>query len=315
MKVIGNGDAMKYYYVLFILLFALSNQSKAQEYSINESVYAKGIDSLFSLDIKNAIEIFDSMIAVDSTDAAAYFLKSTALYYDYLLSLNKISSEIDTLGVTKTKFDSTISKAINCLHKILESQKDNKDASLLLGAAYGFKGLFLITKNEFTSAYKQGKEGYLIMKNLTDNLGVTDSKLGVGLYDYIVGSAPWIIRLFLSGGDRERGIKIMEDICDSSKYNFTKYYAMIFLESFYYMEYNEHHDTSWMEKRIKVIEKYLSTYPNNYALLLDLAGSYDCIGKNSKSIYLKVIDLSQILKNKNLYDYTLKEYNNSIKKE
>ena len=104
-----------------------------------------------------------------------------------------------------------------------------------------------------------------------------------GLHDYIVGSLPFSWRMlgFLVGvhGDKENGIRIVQDVARNGKLN--REAAEIFLGALYRRE-------NQPGRAVPVIQDLIRRFPRNFLLRLELSQMYSMAGDGRKA--LEVVD-------------------------
>jgi tetratricopeptide (TPR) repeat protein len=100
-----------------------------------------------------------------------------------------------------------------------------------------------------------------------------------GLHDYVVGSLPAMYKMFgfLIGfhGDRERGIRIVEQVAAHGALN--RIDAQIFLAAIYRRERQP-------AKALPLVENLIASFPRNYLLRFEQAGMYSQLGDGKKAI-------------------------------
>ncbi len=296
---------------IFILISIVSLLSLrcnySQTYVLNESKYSGAINLMFSFQMKEAIAKLDSLIVKDDDDPTIYFLRGVVYYYTSLIQKNEISDGLYSSDFLKNEFDKNIAKAIEIGKRLISIDPNNYSVALILGACYGYQGLFFLNQDEFMSGYKKGREGYKVIQSILEkNNNFQDAYLGIGLYNIFTSYVPWYVRWLISSGDKEEGIKQMLMVIDQAKFNFTKYFAMIYLENFYYLEYRDTKDKNMLHARINVINNFLIRYPHNFAMKLDLASCYEIANPDSAvKLYLNVIDYARGKNNVQLLNFTL----------
>jgi tetratricopeptide (TPR) repeat protein len=114
--------------------------------------------------------------------------------------------------------------------KILSSK--NTDDILMLGGAYGFKGMALYLQKSQFSALKHASKAKDVLDDLiSKDPTQIDAYFGIGIYNYALSQPPAILRFFLSilgyKGDYEKG---MEQLNTSAKFGkITQVQSLLFL--------------------------------------------------------------------------------------
>ena len=316
---------MIYNRFVFILIFLFpTTLSYSQSYKIDEGKYQKAIDLMFSFQMEQSINELSILQTKNVDDPTPYFIKAVVYYYTSMIQKSELSDDLIQTDDIEREFVSNIDKAITLTNQLLKLQIENCDLMLLLGASYGFQGLFLLNKGEMFSGYSKGKEGYEeINKVLSINKNYFDAFLGVGLFNLFTSYVPWYIRWLITSGEKEEGLKQINLVISNSKFSFTKYFALIYLDSFYYLEYQNDSNKSILNDRTFVLEKFVSKYPDNFAMQLDLASCYEIINQDKAIVtYTKIIEYALKERNEILYNYATyslaglyrerKEYDNAI---
>ncbi|PIQ08910.1 MAG: hypothetical protein COW71_09290 [Ignavibacteriales bacterium CG18_big_fil_WC_8_21_14_2_50_31_20] len=310
--------------LITVLGILFLNPSYSQSYNIDENKYQKTIDLMFSFQMKEAIDELNNLQEKNASDPTFYFIKAIVYYYTSLIHKSGISDELFPTDIITDEFNNNINTSISLSKQLLKSQNANCDLTLLLGASYGFQGLFSLNQSEFISGYKKGKEGYEeINKILSSNKNYYDAYLGIGLYNLFTSYVPWYLRWLITSGEKKEGLKQINLVISNSKFKFTKYFALIYLDSFYYMEYRDNQSKSILNDRIKVLENFVSKYPDNFAMQIDLAGCYEIINKDQAIVvYANIIKYAQQERNDILHNYATyslaelyqerREYNKAI---
>ncbi|NCO31876.1 hypothetical protein GW891_03655, partial [bacterium] len=291
--------------LITVLGILFLNPSYSQSYNIDENKYQKTIDLMFSFQMKEAIDELNNLQEKNASDPTFYFIKAIVYYYTSLIHKSGISDELFPTDIITDEFNNNINTSISLSKQLLKSQNANCDLTLLLGASYGFQGLFSLNQSEFISGYKKGKEGYEeINKILSSNKNYYDAYLGIGLYNLFTSYVPWYLRWLITSGEKKEGLKQINLVISNSKFKFTKYFALIYLDSFYYMEYRDNQSKSILNDRIKVLENFVSKYPDNFAMQIDLAGCYEIINKDQAIVvYANIIKYAQQERNDILHNY------------
>jgi tetratricopeptide (TPR) repeat protein len=106
-----------------------------------------------------------------------------------------------------------------------------------------------------------------------------DARLIQGLYDYVVGSLAWHIRMvgFLAGfsGDKERGIRTLEDVARRGKLNDVD--AEILLCAIYRRERS-------LKKAVPLLQNLILRFPRNFLLRFELSQMYADLGDKAGAL-------------------------------
>jgi tetratricopeptide (TPR) repeat protein len=106
-----------------------------------------------------------------------------------------------------------------------------------------------------------------------------DARLIQGVYDYIVGSLPWSLRVLgvVAGfhGDRQRGIQTIDEVAQKGKAN--RVDAEIVLCALYRRE-------GQTQRAIALVLQLMERFPRNYLLRFELAQMYGAAGQRKKAL-------------------------------
>lgn len=196
---------ISFYFIILSFVF-LSRFTFSQNISYSSIIKSNEIlqEKVYNEDFKSAFELVDKMSKEGSNGILVSFLYSSIYYWQYLVQGDKN---------TKEKFLTKLESTINNLESL--KNKNNLVIRFLLGASYGYKGLYYFEEGELFSAINIASDG-------VDNLNkayLMDSSLidccyGLGIYNYNAGNAGFFVRLllpiFFNSADKEEGISLLE---------------------------------------------------------------------------------------------------------
>jgi predicted Zn-dependent protease len=211
------------------LLAALAAQPVSANVASRE-LRAKGARQIYSLDREEAIVSFRQAIAADPEDSAAYRGLATTLWLsitfrrgnmtvdDYLGRVTKPNASMaapppDTVAA----FQQAVEKAIALARARIERNPRDADAHYQLGAAVGLRASYTATVDgSFGGAFRSAREAFSEHERVLElDPRRKDAGLIVGTYRYLVStlSLPmrWMAYMVGFGGDRERGIQLIQD--------------------------------------------------------------------------------------------------------
>jgi tetratricopeptide (TPR) repeat protein len=108
--------------------------------------------------------------------------------------------------------------------KILAKKPGDKDAEYFLGSGYAIRGSFIFTiDRSMKTAFGFAKRAYQIdHKLIKSDPAYYDAYMGVGLYEYMMGSLPWFYRMVLSifgfQGSKEKGFEYLKFAAEKGQY-------------------------------------------------------------------------------------------------
>jgi tetratricopeptide (TPR) repeat protein len=197
----------------------------------SEALRAKAANFVFNLDHDQALATFRQAIAADPQDPGAYrglavslwlsitFRRGNMTVDDYLGRANRPSTAAlpPPPQETVTGFHEAIEHAMAIARKRIEQNPRDADAHYQLGAAVGLRASYTATVDgSVVGAFRAAREAYEEDETvLTLAPQRKDAGLIVGTYRYIVAdlSLPlrWAAYIAGFGGDKERGIRLVEE--------------------------------------------------------------------------------------------------------
>jgi tetratricopeptide (TPR) repeat protein len=244
---------------------------------------AKAAVQIYNLDRDDAIVIFRQAIAADPQDAAAYRGLATALWLSITFRRGNMTVD-DYLGrVSKPSvpqappppemvaaFRETLEKAVAIGRARVEANAKDADAHYQLGAAVGLRASYTATVDgSAMGAFRAAREAYNEHEQvLALDPRRKDAGLIVGTYRYIVSALAlpvrWMAYIVGFGGDKEKGLKMIEDaVAYGGDNEEDARFALILL-------YNRERR---YDDAMKVIEILRTKYPRNRLMWLEAAST------------------------------------------
>ena len=203
----------------------------AQGNPASAALRAKAAQHTYSLEHDLALATFREAAAADPEDAAAHRGIASALWLsitfrrgnmtvdDYLGRANKPSTAAlpPPLPESVAGFRESIERAIAIARKRTAESPKDADAHYQLGAAVGLRASYTATvEGSVTGAFRAAREAYEEHETVLSLAPQRkDAGLIVGTYRYIVAtlSLPlrWVAYMAGFGGNRERGMRLIED--------------------------------------------------------------------------------------------------------
>ncbi len=165
-------------------------------------------------------------------------------------------------------FRQYITHALTKAQALVKSNPKDAEAVYFLGSVYGMlAGYEASAARKFFSAMSDGKRSIKHLKQaLKLNPELYDAYLAIGLFDYVVGSLPWVYRAFAFfggfSGDKEEGIKELRLVVEKGRYNRDD--ATLLLIGVYQQE-GKYHDA------LDLLQSLSDRYPGNHLLKLEAA--------------------------------------------
>ena len=244
---------------------------------------AKAAVQIYNLDRDDAIVTFRQAIAADPQDAAAYRGLATALWLSITFRRGNMTVD-DYLGrVSKPSvpqappppemvaaFRETLEKAVAIGRARVQANGKDADAHYQLGAAVGLRASYTATVDgSAMGAFRAAREAYNEHEQvLALDPRRKDAGLIVGTYRYIVSALAlpvrWMAYIVGFGGDKEKGLKMIEDaVAYGGDNEEDARFALILL-------YNRERR---YDDAMKVIEILRTKYPRNRLMWLEAAST------------------------------------------
>ncbi len=174
-----------------------------------------------------------------------------------------------------------LDRAIEVGRKRIEAQPTDAAATYCLGAAYGTRSAYRFSRGEHIGgAFDAKKTRSLMLGLLEEDPSCEDCRFWTGAYDYMSDALPSIVKflkslLFLPGGDRERGLKALDEA--AQKGEFERYHAFTIL----HVAYREiEHDTKNYQN---VLERWHAAFPEAPDVAVMLARVLANSGRDGRS--------------------------------
>jgi tetratricopeptide (TPR) repeat protein len=196
----------------------------------SEALRAKGANHIYNLEHDLALQAFRQAVAADPNDPAAHrgvasslwlgitFRRGNMLVDDYLGRPSKTNTKLPPPAPESIAgFRESIERAIAIARRRIEANPKDADAHYQLGAAVGLRASYTATvEGSVMGAFRAAKEAYEEHEKVLELAPQRkDAGLIVGTYRYIVAtlSMPlrWMAYMAGFGGNRERGVKLIED--------------------------------------------------------------------------------------------------------
>jgi len=191
---------------------------------------AKATTEIYNLDRDDAMATYRAATAADPQDAAAYRGLATALWLsitfrrgnmtvdDYLGRVTKPSTTVPPPPAeAAAAFRQALDKASELARALLSRNPRDADAHFQLGAAVGLRASYTATvEGSAIGAFRAAREAFNEHERVLDlDPKRKDAGLIVGTYRYVVAafSLPvrWMAYAVGFGGDKERGLRMVED--------------------------------------------------------------------------------------------------------
>lgn len=201
-----------------------------------DAMRAEGFDALYNLDYETARRRFREIANVFPTHPAGYELLAASLWLKTLNESRRLQASLyNNEGFYKEKDDKVDPKVQAefreltrrtkelCEARLKANPKDT-DALYYLGAVEGLKAAWgSMVERSFMSAMSNGKDSVNHHRELLKiDPAYIDAKVTIGMYDYVVGSLPPLVKLGATmigfRGSKKRGIATLEQVAREGRY-------------------------------------------------------------------------------------------------
>jgi len=245
-----------------------------------DALRAEGFDALYNLDYEAARRRFRDMTVAFPDHPAGYELLAASLWLKTLNESRRLQASLyNNEGFYKEKDDKVDPKVQAefreltrkteelCEARLKVNPKDT-DALYYLGAVEGLKAAWgSMVERSFMSAMSNGKDSVGHHRDLIKiDPTYIDAKVTIGMYDYVVGSLPPLVKLGATmigyRGSKKRGIATLEQVAREGRYARddakTMLIALLKRERRYREAYN-------------YASELAAKYPRNYLLKMEAA--------------------------------------------
>ena len=245
-----------------------------------DALRGEGFDALYNLDYEGARRRFRELTVVFPNHPAGYELLAASLWLKTLNESRRLQASLyNNEGFYKEKDDKVDPKVQAEFRELTRKTKelcearlkaDPKDADALyyLGAVEGLKAAWgSMVERSFMSAMTNGKDSVNHHRDLLKiDPKYTDAKVTIGMYDYVVGALPPLVKLGATmigyRGSKKRGIATLEEVAREGRYARddakTMLVALLKRERRYREAYNYANELA-------------TKYPRNYLLKMEAA--------------------------------------------
>ena len=213
---------------LVVLIFGQAQSARANRESMRCVPAASA--EIYNLDRDRAMASFRQAIAADPQDAAAYRGLATGLWLSITFRRGNMTVD-DYIGrvsrqtvavappppETALAFRDALDHALAVARRRVEANPRDAEAHYQVGAALGLRASYIATVDGSTlRAFRTAREAYEEHEKVLEfDPRRKDAGLIVGTYRYIVSALAlplrWVAYMAGFGGDKERGIRMIED--------------------------------------------------------------------------------------------------------
>ena len=196
----------------------------------SEMLRARATNEIFNLDRDRALATFRQAVAADPQDSAAYRGLATVLWLNITFRRGNMTVD-DYLGQVSRQnvpmappppeavaaFQDAVGHAIALARQHVTANPRDADAHFQLGAAVGLRASYIATVDTSAlRAFRAAREAYQEHETVLElDTRRKDAGLIVGTYRYIIAALAlplrWVAYVAGFGGDKDRGIRMIED--------------------------------------------------------------------------------------------------------
>jgi len=248
---------------------AMTEEREHEKFKGFEQQLNSGIAAFYRTEWEEARTIFQALQKQRQEDPRPYFFEAMLPFWKYFFA--------DECPEAARHFLQKSEKAIEVGKKRMKSAPDDTTTVLIMGGLYGYRGLVAASERQYRTAVSSGASGFSFTRRLmgmsADN---PDVLIGQGVFHYMMGTIPrearWLTNIAGLSGNRDQGIRMLEEAATSDSYTSTD--ARMILAYLYHQE--ELHDDA-----LRIVEPLVKDWPENvifryfYALSLDKDGQVD----------------------------------------
>jgi tetratricopeptide (TPR) repeat protein len=215
----------------------------------------RGIHQLYSLEVDEAVETFDSVSRMAPGDPRGPFFQS--MVHFYLYTLNRDEQELST-------FLDRSERVIDVCDGLLDQNASDAKAKFYLGGIYGYRGLAYQTSHSYFRAAQDARKGFMLLEEaVREKPDLYDAHMGFGLFRYLLAKLPksmrWILSVLGFSGDLQGGLNSLRLAAEKGVYTRTE--AKLFLAQFLFAEGRR--DTA-----LQYMNELRAEYPENTLFLV-----------------------------------------------
>jgi hypothetical protein len=201
-----------------------------------DALRAEGFDALYNLDYEGARRRFRELTIAFPEHPAGYELLAASLWLKTLNESRRLQASLyNNEGFYKEKDDKVDPKVAGEFRELTRRAKElsearlkadpkDTDALYYLGAVEGLKAAWgSMVERSFMSAMTNGKDSVNHHRDLLKiDPNYVDAKVTIGMYDYVVGSLPALVKLgatFIGyRGSKKRGLATLEEVARGGRW-------------------------------------------------------------------------------------------------
>jgi len=255
-----------------------------------------GFEALYNMEYEPAAKHFQEMIAMDPAHPAGYIYLASSVWLKHLAFLRRLQTQLynrndsffvkanDTVDpAVDRQFQDLIEKGMQLAETRLKKDKNDIAALYFLGVAKGaLAGYESTVKRSFFSSLRNGSKAVELHRAvLKRDPNFIDAYLSVGMYDYVVGSLPFAVKIlaFIGGhhGSKKDGLAKLERVYKEG--TLARVEAGVILVLLYDREKR-------LEDSVKIQRELSARYSRNPIFRSEMARTLARLGRYSESVKL-----------------------------
>lgn len=273
--------------LLIVLLLAVPALAARARLSV-------GFEHFYNLEYEEATVEFRKETAAKPEDAAAWNHVAMSILFQEMFRFGALESELvsgtnpflrrakmNPSPADQREFAAALQKAMAISQARLDKNSRDVQALYNLGVAHGLRANYnFLVRKAYMDSLRDATAARQLHKKVTElEPANMDARLVQGVYDYIVGSLAWHIRMvgFLAGfsGDKERGIRTLEDVARRGKLNDVD--AEVMLCAIYRRERS-------MKKAVPLLQDLILRFPRNFLFRFEISQMYADLGDSVSAL-------------------------------
>jgi len=253
-----------------------------------------GLEHFYNLEYDEAAAEFRKEAAAKPDDAAAWNHIAMSILYREMFRFGALESELvsgtnpflrrakmNPSPADQREFAAALQKSMAISQARLDKNPKDVPALYALGVAHGLRANYnFLVRKAYMDSLRDATTARQLHNKITElEPANIDARLVQGLYDYVVGSLAWHIRVvgFLAGftGDKERGIRTLEDVARRGKLNDVD--AEVLLCAIYRRERS-------LKKAVPLLQSLILRFPRNFLFRFELSQMYADLGDKTSAL-------------------------------
>jgi tetratricopeptide (TPR) repeat protein len=253
-----------------------------------------GLEHFYNLEYDEAAAEFRKEAAARPDDAGAWNHIAMSILYREMFRFGALESELvsgtnpflrrakmNPSPADQREFAAALQKAMAISQARLDKNPKDVQALYTLGVSHGLRANYnFLVRKAYMDSLRDATTARQLHNKVTElEPANMDARLVQGLYDYVVGSLAWHIRVlgFLAGfsGDKERGIGTLEDVARRGKLNDVD--AEVLLCAIYRRQRS-------LKKAVPLLLDLILRFPRNFLFRFELSQMYADLGDSAKAL-------------------------------